>query len=592
MLDGAWVWFLLIGLSLFSEQAHGMMGRKASSGVYTEELPPPLLYETIVPVILEYTLPRWNKTDVTFNNWYNCTSEVQPYRYTCPIVYHMNQAVLNLHIDFESLQPVQDQVPHTGFYSRLQSSSDFCTLIQKHFSASFIQQSELNAYIQALEKCVEGGGLIHLERDLPNYSFPIRNPFTTMENRFYNTFYTKIQASNNGTLDLVASAALSNARSTIQALLLSHYYAERNRWFHATESCRSGILPHTLITAEKFANILDTISKQAGFKDYEFSIPTSMTSKYYDIPMADCSFTNETFVVRLLVPLNRKEANPEAIKLLRVNAVPFTIDGKICSIWLPQENFLFDSSRQLAFATQCKPNELCKLSKAYHMANLQPCVSALVSGNFNVTKANCAFMCYSFDEANFMEEGLLTRVAPDRFVVSGQDGTVASVECARDPGNNIEVRFEKEETLELTLPCECKIQLGRNGAFFSEPPCGVDLITAELIPWRLLRNPEDLEVDRDEMAYVRDRIQRQPRPRPVPPAEKLPGAEQVTSTESSHAPLWIFFGLITLILFLLQLYIYYELRQVRGVKGLPLQTWFRARDPESESRLIDSNIHM
>jgi hypothetical protein len=39
------------------------------SGVYSERLPSPIFYDTYVPIIFQYELPEWNKSEVTFNNW-------------------------------------------------------------------------------------------------------------------------------------------------------------------------------------------------------------------------------------------------------------------------------------------------------------------------------------------------------------------------------------------------------------------------------------------------------------------------------------------------------------------------------------------
>ena len=571
---------------------------RSSSGIYKEELPAPIMYESVIPIVLEYTLPKWNKSEVTFNNWYNCTSEVAPYRYTCPIVYHMNQATLNLHIDFNSLQPVQDQVPHTEFYSKLQSGMDYCDTVQKHFSANYIQQSELNTYIQSLEKCQAGSNLIHLERELQDYNFTIRAPFTTMENRFYNTFYKGITAASlNGSLDLVGSATLSNARTTIQAQLLAHFYAEKNRWTHALHDCRAQTLPHSIVTNEKFQNTLDVISKRSQFLEWsQFAIPMSLMSKYYNLPIADCSFTNTSFVVRILVPINKKTSRPEALKLYKISPVPFSIQGQLCTVQLTQQVFLYDTDRELAFKTSCKPNELCKIAKGYNMADLDLCASALLSENFNDTKANCPFKCYSYQQANVIEErGIITRVASDEYVLNGKSGTVATVKCPSDTAG-VEIIFQNEETLELALPCGCNIRLDPNHVYYSEAPCAIELTITHLVPWHLLKRIEDVRPDANELARITSPFNSRI-PSTNMNAESFTGQMLPSSTvvveESSHAVIWILFSITTLALLLGQLYLFYEVKQVRGVNSAHQNWLYRgARDSEAEARLIDQRLHI
>jgi hypothetical protein len=49
-------------------------------GIHKENLPQPIFYEGYIPLVLEYQTPKWNKTEITFNNWYKCLSETVPYR--------------------------------------------------------------------------------------------------------------------------------------------------------------------------------------------------------------------------------------------------------------------------------------------------------------------------------------------------------------------------------------------------------------------------------------------------------------------------------------------------------------------------------
>jgi hypothetical protein len=71
----------------------------------------------------------------------------------------MNQAVVNLHVDFEGLHPAMDtDSPHTEeitqmHYDRLTTSSKFCSEIQKHFSGIYTNASDMENYLEALKRC-------------------------------------------------------------------------------------------------------------------------------------------------------------------------------------------------------------------------------------------------------------------------------------------------------------------------------------------------------------------------------------------------------------------------------------------------------
>src|SRR4051812_29563836 len=81
------------------------------------------------------------------------------HRYSCPISFHMNKVVGNLHIDFEDLHPALPQNKgkvaraDSAFLRRLQGTGDFCTRIQSHFPSLFLEKEELEEYLETLRGC-------------------------------------------------------------------------------------------------------------------------------------------------------------------------------------------------------------------------------------------------------------------------------------------------------------------------------------------------------------------------------------------------------------------------------------------------------
>ncbi|CAL8102953.1 unnamed protein product [Orchesella dallaii] len=472
-------------------------------GIYKEYLPQPIYYESVVPAIFQYQTPQWNKTEITFNNWYTCVSETIPYRYSCPVTFHMNKAIVNLHVDFEGLHPISDtrtqvlQQSMTNYYDRLTSHSSFCDRIQKHFPGIWTETADLQRYLNALKGCSRGSDLHpYLNRSIIDYNYSIRQPFTRMENNFYNTFYKHILGSGgkNSSLDLVASALLSNTRTSLQAAVLGQYYAEKNRWIHANEDCRQGFIPTSLVTPDKFNDSLSQIHKMKIFQKHsEFSISTGEMSKYYSAPIADCTHTSDSFVVRVLIPIVKKYRR-EMLQLVHVHTIPFLYNDHVCKVKLPVEGkqdyyksqdsiygemdssfmYLYHEIAQRAYRTNCKPNQLCKIPDyMLDSRKSDPCVSALLSRSDSGIRKYCDFECLLKDQY-FLPN--VVRVATNKFVVTGDSLTI-KIACRNEQGSQIETEklvYLKPGQIGATLfklPCNCRMVIPHVNEFYGGQPC-------------------------------------------------------------------------------------------------------------------------
>lgn len=456
-------------------------------GVYKEYLPQPVLYESALPAVFQYQTPVWNKTEITFNNWYNCVTETVPYRYSCPVTFHMNKAIVNLHVDFEGLHPISDtkaqslQESMRMYYDRLTSHSEFCDKIQKHFAGIWTESQDLERYLSGLQGCSRGSELHpYFDRSLQDYNYSIRSPFTKMENNFYNTFYKHILGSGgkNSSLDLVASALLSNTRTSLQGAILGQYYAERNRWTHANQDCRQGYIPTSIVTLQKFNESLSSILKMSYFHhDNDLSVPPAQMSKYFNLPLADCTHTTDAFVVRILIPVLKKFRG-EILQLVHVHSIPFQYRDHICRIKLPEQKtadpeepsssesmYLYHELTHRAYRTNCKPNELCKISDyLLDSRRSDPCVSSLLSRNDTGIRAQCDFECLPQDEYVLPS---VVRVASNKFVVTGNSLSLRIV-CGRLEKKEKLVYIKPEHigaTL-IKLPCHCRLIFPHFNVFY------------------------------------------------------------------------------------------------------------------------------
>lgn len=100
----------------------------------------------------------------------------------------MNQAVVNLHVDFEQLHPAVGSIngkkshtsssgDHTTHYDRLISSSQFCTKIQPHFATIYTNVPIFERYLRALKRCgIEWGwapddDVVLVQRNMSDFNY-------------------------------------------------------------------------------------------------------------------------------------------------------------------------------------------------------------------------------------------------------------------------------------------------------------------------------------------------------------------------------------------------------------------------------------
>lgn len=463
-------------------------------GVYKEYLPQPIYYESVVPAIFQYKTPTWNKTEITFNNWYNCVSDTAPYRYSCPVTFHMNKAMVNLHVDFEGLHPISDIRQQTiqdsmkRYFERLTGHSDFCDKIQKHFAGVWTESLDFEKYLNALQACSRGAELHPVvESGIIDYNYSIRQPFTKMENNFYNTFYKHILGSGgkNSSLDLVASALLSNTRTSLQGAILGQFYAEKNRWIHANQDCRQGFIPTSVVTPEKFNESLSAILKMSVFQHQsDLSIRPGQLSKYYNLPLADCTHTVDSFVVRVLIPILKKFRG-ESLQLIHVHTIPFQYMDYFCRIKLPNSDkmedsivgdtntgsmYIYHELSLRAYRTSCKPNELCKISEdQLDPRKSDPCVSALLSRNDTGIRTYCDFECRPKQDSVFPS---VVRVASNRFVVTGNSLTLHIV-CGKliKQDKTVFIKEDHVGAMLVKLSCHCRLIIPHFNVFYGGRTC-------------------------------------------------------------------------------------------------------------------------
>lgn len=442
-----------------------------------------------------------------------------------------------------------------------------------------------------------------------------------MESNFYNVFYRVINAatvSSNTSLDLVASATLSNARATIQGMLLSVYYAEKYRWYHAIQDCNAQLIPHSLISSQRFEEKLDEMSKHGRFMfNYEFSVPMNLMSKYYNLPIADCTYTNDSYVVRIQIPvksIGRPELSQRAYRLVTLKPVPFMYRTRVCNVVVDSEQkYAVDVLNSVTYRTNCKSNELCFNPTTFAYRFIDFCATALINENFKEVIAYCPFECRKLGRMSDERHGGVLRVGTDKFIVTGP-GVTGMINCQFEGESSppssasathessqaptepkldqSQFEIENDGAVEVTLPCHCTMTVFSKRFYPSNTrhTCGTETKITYLTPWHLINEKKesksgDICPDEDLLNFYIGKghhfnSSRGNRHRPST------GSDPVEP--SSQLPIWILFSLISIILFLIQCYILYILRRPTSGGYNHHQLLFKARDPEPQIGLLET----
>lgn len=229
---------------------------------------------------------------------------------------------------------------------------------------------------------------------------------------FYDAFYNPVYfvAATNSTEKLMSSGSMSNAISGLQGTLLGQFYAEKNRWVHANQDCQQDFIPTSLVTFETFNRSLSAITELIEIRsEAVLSINAGQISKYYNLPLADCTHTEDYFVVRILVPV-LNILRVKTLDLMQVHVKPLEYKGHFCfakmlsskyeqigatgNIGNSGSLYIYDKTSGLVYPTLCKPNKLCKIStQQLDEIDGDACVTALVSKNYTRIFDVCEFYC-------------------------------------------------------------------------------------------------------------------------------------------------------------------------------------------------------
>jgi hypothetical protein len=338
-------------------------------------------------------------------------------------------------------------VPKSSTRSR---SAYNCDTIQPSFDAYYIQDDDYDEFLTSLKTCNDKyyyeSGLLS---DYASFDFSGIN--LVLRDR-YIAEYSNLLPPEEALRQRPGSYTLVS--KVVQDFLLFHYHVESKRWKDALADCKNGLIPNTVVTKTLLNTTLYALEEKLKADNLEFSISPEFLSAYFKIPIADCAFRDDSFVIHIQAPVKTSAD----WKLLDVRPLPFynpktpNESETICTVGNVGTYFLYDNKTRAAFASDCKLGELCHVAEATERPYEKSCATATLLGEIDFIPTLCDLKCHPVE---YFQLPIFRKLASDRFVLTDRPGNQFVIQC---PNKGIQIiNFPALGAVEVILPCDCEI---------------------------------------------------------------------------------------------------------------------------------------
>jgi len=413
----------------------------AIPGIFTEEVPADsIFYETVLPLLFEFEIPYWNKTDLALPiGGANCSSPEWNESSICPTKYYLPEVQRRFTDYLFDAQPILNSFESVNASAQISEIQFECDTLAKHFKDIFIDDRVFNNYLNHLKSCQYPNSFdddLQFYRKIPQYNYNVSDVFFKMRQGYFNEVWMKVH---DGRVD---AGLWSNALNILSSFQFFNYYMEATRWKLAMSDCQSGRIPSTLIPTGLLMDSLQGLSEVLTKMHHTLVISPDDLGNYYNAPIADCTYTSASLIVRLLIPVTQPH---QSHSLVRIATGNFWIEDSqsLCKIDIDERypHYLVDNLANVVYTTNCKPNEMCHVPSAKSVAKIDPCLSAHLNSHFwNIIKY-CKLTCKPtspYYVVELISSNIITQeVSSDNFMV-----TKVSKDNKQEIGNRNDVRVQ------------------------------------------------------------------------------------------------------------------------------------------------------
>jgi len=415
---------------------------KVLKGATTEELQNFIFYEATVPLVYEINIPKFNKIQIQGNS---------------PTIKQINNVIRKAQENLRTLLSHEDSTVKTRTKRGLTILGEWyewcCGVVsEKTFNHLAEEETNLEQYTEKLKTQLSADhtDLIQITKLVNEYSVNIDKNIEQIESHVLKDL-KKIGLGEQG-LEIRLND-ISNALNNLADAWLESTITMT--WQKVLSDCRDGHIPHSLITFEIMERDLIQIQNTLTPKNKQLSINISSLGRYYDTPMASCSFSEDTILIHLKIPIMTKKST---YKLWKLTPIPFKHFNSICSIPLQNQLVIQHNNHHVTLTgdevNDCDlPNKFCFMPKFSSQLTQNPkCISLLLRNNAtaNEIRQHCTLTCtdYTEDTPNIFE---LKRNSYG--IINPQNSIL--IQC---PSNNTTIPPLTDIGIHtIDLPCECSL---------------------------------------------------------------------------------------------------------------------------------------
>lgn len=171
-----------------------------------------------------------------------------------------------------------------------------CHKLGPHFPDIYVDEGVMQRYLEKLKGCSPAGDMEYF-RHLNNFAYNISAVY-----RETIPVWPPYHALTTVNFNQIAA----NTQIALGSLQFLNYAVELNRWHLAISDCEAGRIPGSLVTPELIGDSLQELFEILSKTNLQPVISASDVGNYFKNPLTDCTFSNGSLIVRVLVPLIEK----------------------------------------------------------------------------------------------------------------------------------------------------------------------------------------------------------------------------------------------------------------------------------------------
>lgn len=437
-----------------------------SAGIFWKPLPSTITYEATIPLTYKTS---WNKDDFEANTRKSCPNhtsvmcQLEKHLYNLNEIFRNEQKLLQQSWDISEFQTIQP-ARHRRALDFIGRGLEWCCGVATEQKLSSLTANEKQAE-EEITKLHNGlkntmNTIIKTINKVDDYqnkigvAFNVTNAEIQKIEKWIHTYATEIRDEDDRTIYFLAHNQILLLKNLIQT-------TRDVRKERIIRECRTNKIPSEVVSSKRLLKDLNHLVIELENFDHGLAIPLSDFTRYYQLDIAECVFTEESLIVHVKIPIKHRYHSWHLFELI---TAPFAWYNNTCII---DHNPLYlavsdisttkkEEHRQISGSRlhYCTPynNKLCYLPR-YAGDRLQGpgCASTIFKGaSVEDISHQCQLKCKRSTHLT------ITEVEEETYIITHPTGNTKVV--CKNTTHDIRTDYHNHiGALKIHLPCSCQL---------------------------------------------------------------------------------------------------------------------------------------